>query len=158
MKKHKRFYCIECLRKFRIRDLRDGNCPHCNVPARGNTTRIVAQIVTRLLRHRGLAPQARKTDYQIYLESDLWKHIRARVLARDGGICRMCGSTAQTVHHESYDREVLDGRRDDKLHSLCKLCHSDIEFTTTDEGGRQKNGLDKANHKMFAAIKARQRK
>lgn len=152
MKRFKRFYCIQCLRKYRRNDLAAGeSCPFCLVPARGNTSKIVAQVVTRLRRLRGVEPPKRKTDYQLYLESGLWKEIRSRILERDQGVCQMCKAGAEVVHHKSYDREVLDGKRDSDLISLCKSCHESIEFTFNN-GSRAKNSLGKANKKLHLAI------
>lgn len=154
--KWKRFYCIECLRKFSKRHLpADFSCPHCQLPVRGNTARVVAQVVTRLLRHRGLKPKARKTDYDEYLASDLWKTIRQRILERDRHTCGMCAGRAQIVHHKSYDRQVLDGLRDSDLIALCKPCHKEIEFTVTSTGKMVKNSLRVANQKLAAAIHQR---
>lgn len=139
---------MTCLRKFYKAGLSGADCPFCKVPVRCNTTKVVCQIVTRLRRMRGIQPPARKTDYQLYLESALWKTIRQRVLDRDGNTCKRCGKGAQVVHHKSYDREVLDGFRDEALVSLCKRCHEEIEFTFDKNGGRAKNSLRQANAKL----------
>lgn len=147
-----RYYCIECLRKFRRKQLpSDGMCPFCKVALRGNKTRIIAQIVTRLKRHRGVIPPKQKDDYELYLASDLWKTIRERVWVRDGLACRVCNSRAEVVHHTSYDRDVLDGNRDEALVSLCHDCHSAIEFNFVDRR-KVKNGLKKANSKLTAML------
>ncbi len=88
-----------------------------------------------------------KSPYEAYLATALWKTIRARVLARDHTTCQACRKKATLVHHKSYDRDVLDGNRDESLVSLCKRCHKDIEFTMVDST-MVKNSLDEANHKL----------
>lgn len=148
MEKKNRYYCIGCLRKFRKNGLSDGNCPYCQVPARCNTARIVAQVVTRVLRQRGIKPASAKQSYYQYLESDLWRSIRECVLKRDGGKCRCCGRPTRTVHHKSYDRVVLDGKKDEELISLCTDCHKAIEFNDDGSGRPKKNGLKEANAKL----------
>jgi 5-methylcytosine-specific restriction endonuclease McrA len=68
-------------------------------------------------------------DYQTeYLDSSLWRRIRKRVLTRDGKKCVFCDGAAQTVHHRSYDRNVLEGKADQVLVSLCDACHNFIHF------------------------------
>lgn len=68
------------------------------------------------------------TSYRQYLDSDLWKGIRERVLKRDRGCCRRCGGHATQVHHTHYWREVLEGRDDSYLVAICRGCHKAIEF------------------------------
>jgi hypothetical protein len=70
-------------------------------------------------------------DYAAYLESALWSEIKARVLDRDARICFFCGGNASVVHHRSYAREVLAGRADHLLASLCNVCHAHIHFDQT---------------------------
>ncbi len=152
-KKHPRYYCINCLRKFHWKQLpTDESCPYCKTPLRGNTPRIVAQIVTRLLHNRGLKKPKKRDDYAEYLQSPLWKLIRERVLIRDDWECQMCGKQADVVHHKSYKPEVLAGKKDSELVSLCFGCHNDIEFTMVD-GKPVKNGLRKANQKLELAMR-----
>lgn len=153
-KKKNRFYCIQCLCKFYRNNLApEDKCPHCVIPARANTTRIVAQIVTRLRRQRGLEPYRLKTEYQEYMASELWRTIRERIMERDRWTCQACGRKATVVHHKSYDREVLDGNRDSDLIAICNHCHQQIEFTFND-GSRAKNSLAKANAKLARMIEA----
>jgi len=81
--------------------------------------------------------------HDVYLRSDLWKTIRARVLKRDGGKCFRCKKRANIVHHLSYEDDVLDGNADDLLVSLCFACHSFIEFD-----GSRKTSLAEANQRL----------
>lgn len=66
--------------------------------------------------------------YQEYLQSDLWKDIRKRVLERDNGACRYCGKRATAVHHSSYTKAALTGTSLDALFAICHTCHHHIEF------------------------------
>jgi hypothetical protein len=75
------------------------------------------------------------TDYMKYLRRKLWKVIRARVLARDGGRCFRCKGRAEEVHHRSYALDVMEGRADEFLISLCRGCHDVVEFE--DAGNRR---------------------
>jgi len=74
-----------------------------------------------------------------YLSSTLWRKIRNRVLKRDNQICVYCGSEAQVVHHRSYEREVLEGKADHMLVSLCEDCHEYIHFNTCGRGRSMEN-------------------
>jgi hypothetical protein len=69
-------------------------------------------------------------SYREYLESPLWKSIRAKVLARDRCKCLKCGQEAREVHHKSYERGVLLGWASKRRHliSLCRACHEGAEF------------------------------
>src|SRR4051812_29579299 len=63
-------------------------------------------------------------DYQTYLESPLWRQIRARVLQAAGRRCCACPAEGcAQVHHESYSLAVLAGEDDSKLHVVCDACH-----------------------------------
>lgn len=73
-------------------------------------------------------PVGKTKDYKHFLKSALWKHIRGWILKRDGGACQCCGEKATDVHHISYDQDVMDGCRLEKLISLCRACHTFIEY------------------------------
>lgn len=67
------------------------------------------------------ADQFNRKDYNEYLNSDWWKHIRSEALERDNETCQMCGNPAEEVHHMTYvnrGNEYLF-----ELVSLCKNCH-----------------------------------
>lgn len=57
-----------------------------------------------------------------FLSSPEWIRIRPRVIARDGGKCRICGAhDGLEVHHFSYDEDrMLDP---DNLVTVCRRCH-----------------------------------
>lgn len=72
-------------------------------------------------------------DYQKYLRSTFWKGIKEWVLERDNNKCVICETKKSKfceieVHHRSYELEVLEGRNDEALVSLCPRCHELIEF------------------------------
>jgi hypothetical protein len=49
------------------------------------------------------------------------EELRARIVARDGGVCTVCGSTTMLqVHHVDLDRTHSDPRN---LLTLCAACH-----------------------------------
>lgn len=77
--------------------------------------------------------QSPPQDYTKYLRRKLWKTIRARILARDGGLCLRCNGGGEEVHHRSYAPEVMEGLADEWLVSLCGGCHTVVEFD--DAGG-----------------------
>lgn len=66
------------------------------------------------------------STYKAYLQSDLWKTIRRRVLQRNGD-CRRCGVVATQVHHASYDRKTMTGETINSLIPCCSRCHRTAE-------------------------------
>lgn len=80
-------------------------------------------------------------SYRLYLESPLWKEIRARVLDRDRCWCRVCKSARATqVHHLRYTLQVLRGNAGQLrfLISVCRGCHRAVEF----DGGRKRDPFE----------------
>lgn len=68
-------------------------------------------------------PSARQLAYQLYLESDHWKQLRAVVLARDGNKCTRCPAvSALQAHHTLYRTRFEDSLPED-LVTLCRGCH-----------------------------------
>lgn len=68
------------------------------------------------------------SSYKEYLNSDLWKSIRIKVLKLSNFKCKSCKNKANQVHHLSYHKDVLLGLKLESLVSLCEKCHSFIEF------------------------------
>ncbi len=124
-------YCFGCLKKFthRQRVSEQDACPVCGGDVRTcKSKRTRAATVTRLKRLRGLkppGPERERTEYEKYIVGPLWRTIRTRVLIRDNSRCRECDRMAEEVHHLSYGKEVMEGRDDSKLVSLCRACHKD---------------------------------
>lgn len=150
------YYCYECLVVFNWKQLPPGNtCPKCSCALSRGERRIVTHITESLAIARGTATSGNPSEQRTYWNSRQWKTIRRRVLERDSYSCTCCGKRAETVHHRSYDREVLSGKRDADLVSLCGSCHKEIEFTINEQGKQVKNCLRIANEKLDAAIARR---
>lgn len=64
--------------------------------------------------------------YKEYLESELWRDIRARVLNQNR-TCVCCGKVTSTVHHRGYGEDVLRGDNLAWLVPICALCHQVVE-------------------------------
>ncbi len=71
---------------------------------------------------------SRRETYNAYLTSQTWYDLRAKILDRDSHRCVCCGNHATQVHHRSYAPKVLAGQANDKLASVCGLCHHKIHF------------------------------
>jgi hypothetical protein len=65
---------------------------------------------------------------QDYLQSNLWKSLRAIVLENDGNRCLLCDAEARFVHHVSYDDTIMRGLDLRCLWFLCGGCHDAVEF------------------------------
>lgn len=74
-------------------------------------------------------------SYQDYLNSELWKEIRTRVLVKNDGKCKLCLKPAQVAHHIKYTKSNLIGKRIKDIVPLCFLCHETIEV---DERGNKR--------------------
>ncbi len=83
-------------------------------------------------------------SYQEYLLSDHWQKIRSKVLKQFPD-CLICGVPAWQIHHASYDRLTMDGKRFDALAPLCGECHNRIEFN-----GDKKRGMHEVNQKLIS--------
>lgn len=70
-----------------------------------------------------------------YLQSYLWRKIKKRVLERDKRTCQSCGGGGNVVHHRSYAQDVLEGKNDAMLSTVCSGCHQLIHFA--DNGVRR---------------------
>jgi len=66
-----------------------------------------------------------KQEYQVELNSPLWKARRLEILERDNHKCRFCGSTESLqVHHLEYENRLSAwSYEDNKLITLCGDCH-----------------------------------
>ncbi len=74
-------------------------------------------------------------EYLEYLESKEWKKIKRRILKRDRNTCARCGGRGTVVHHRSYKPEVLEGKADHVLVTICSPCHKVIHF---DDSGKKR--------------------
>lgn len=85
-------------------------------------------------------------SYQAYLASDLWKRIRARVLAKSSKCSGFkCGKRATQVHHGKYGRRELSGDDLTHLYPVCGGCHFRSEFGA----GRVKLTPHQATNKLL---------
>ena len=67
--------------------------------------------------------------YFKYLQRKLWKaKIKPPILERDNHCCRRCGGHAYTVHHRSYDYDVISGEDAEQLVAICEGCHNFIHY------------------------------
>jgi len=74
--------------------------------------------VSRLQHKRG-----RKSNYVHSLNSENWKEVRQRILARDRK-CVKCGSILfLEVHHKTYKNKGNELERLEDLILLCSECH-----------------------------------
>lgn len=73
------------------------------------------------LRKRGYA------SYEDYLQSEVWKSIKAAVLDRTPK-CEVCTGDASIIHHAKYSASTLFDSDDPALVSMCNGCHQLIEF------------------------------
>lgn len=61
-----------------------------------------------------------------YLETSVWRDLRAKVLERDKFKCRQCGAPYNLeVHHIKYPEAWGEERLED-LVTLCDRCHAEI--------------------------------
>ncbi len=92
---------------------------------------ILDQMESRLASgERPRATDPMQMDYQSeYLASSLWRRIKRRVLNRDAHTCQLCGGRGTVVHHRSYAREVMEGKDDALLTTVCDHCHHRVHFT-----------------------------
>ena len=57
-----------------------------------------------------------------YRDESSFSGCKDRVLARDGGRCRVCGAVSRVVHHRQPGVD-----RDEWLITLCPACHATVE-------------------------------
>jgi hypothetical protein len=85
-------------------------------------------------------------DYNHYRKSSLWRDIRKRILERDERTCRCCWiARAKQVHHRTYSDDVMRGKNDAELHSVCQPCHELIHYA----GDRWRESLEERDSILF---------
>lgn len=63
--------------------------------------------------------------YKAYLQSDVWKAKRRRIIEQSDYRCARCGSAINlNVHHITYERLFFED--DEDLVCLCKNCHEQL--------------------------------
>ena len=78
------------------------------------------------------------SNYRDYLASEIWKAIRVKTL-RKYPSCAVCGRKAVQVHHVKYTLDVLSGKSDKWLLSVCRTCH---ERSEVDSLGNKRSWID----------------
>lgn len=82
-------------------------------------------------------------EFDWFYQKKAWKLTRAKALARDSYLCRMCSDhgeikAAQLVHHIIYvEEDIQKALQLDNLLSLCHSCHNNIH--KDDEKRKKKN-------------------
>jgi len=102
-----------------------------------------------LLTRLGFTGYEECSVYDEYLQSSLWRKVRAAAWKKHGNICSLCRSTAVVLHHLDYSEQTLIGEDLDGLTPLCQRCHEKVEFTLTGE----KRSLEEARNE-YRRIKA----
>jgi len=74
-------------------------------------------------RIKGTDREARKNDYNKYINSESWKRLKSSALERANGKCQFCGKPASEIHHKKYPKVFSDDKLDN-LVACCKKCHS----------------------------------
>jgi len=79
-------------------------------------------------------PQSWWATQSAYYKSDEWRERRSRILHLDGYRCRLCGDSAEHVHHLQYRDDHAES--DDQLVSLCASCHDKVHGRRIKSFGR----------------------
>jgi len=68
-------------------------------------------------------------------ETALWRKTRGWRRLKDNNTCQTCSNKGQflDVHHRDYRKETMEGRRPESLITLCRRCHSKVEWHETEE-------------------------
>ena len=90
-----------------------------------------------------------REQYPVYLQSELWKFIRKRVLHNANYECAACEARATEVHHRDYRPRVLRGDDISPLVALCARCHELVEEA------RQKESWQAGERVLFARVRAK---
>ena len=95
--------------------------------------------------------------YQDYLGSALWRRIRSKILNRSRGRCEVCGGRATEVHHRSYCKMALLGKRPEYLVAICRDCHGKGEFdgvrkTTPFEANSRIHAIARSNGEFIVGL------
>ncbi|WP_045861732.1 HNH endonuclease [Teredinibacter purpureus] len=92
-------------------------------------------------------------EYDRYLNASLWGKIKKWVFERDQRTCKICTANGKRiemdVHHRSYDLEVLEGKNEKMLVTLCRRCHNLVEKYPD---GRKRYDLDEKDFEYLRLI------
>lgn len=76
------------------------------------------------------------SSYREYLDSDLWRSIRASVFRAKGRMCCCCGKRATQIHHTYYSFRTLSGdpaSLENSAWPVCAKCHKKTHFKSDKE-------------------------
>ncbi len=118
-------------------------CVKCGHITKSNSTYVQRNILIRKLGF---------SDYAEYLQSDLWKKIRARCFGRFRMKCNLCGGQATEVHHIKYTHANLSGESIQHLVAVCRSCHEGVEFRDGEKQNMQ--GAQNAYYVKFSRYMA----
>jgi len=111
---------------------------------------IFADMAVRLEEQKRARVEGREDPFDLfcrdrdgYYLGKFYAKIRRRIQKRDNMTCRCCSGPGSTVHHRSYDEDVIRGENDDKLATVCDGCHHNIHFLA-DGTKRPENEWDAA--------------
>jgi hypothetical protein len=98
-------------------------------------------------------------SYKAYLNSRLWKNIRASILERDKRVCCVCRETfpRMEVHHKSYDLIVLKGLDLEQLMTICSYCHVITTYGRYIKAGKRKHIKPRPLNQTNASIESLKR-
>jgi 5-methylcytosine-specific restriction endonuclease McrA len=96
-----------------------------------------------------------REKYREYLETQEWREKRALVLARDGHMCKGCGTERATdVHHQTYAHiynEFLF-----ELISLCRKCHDRVHSDSAEYADKHSDDTFESIGSVAARVLGRQ--
>lgn len=119
--------CLDCQRV--VWDAHLGRCGECNERWRTQAKRRDGKqgSARRPSAGRTLTP-ARSLNHSIY-RTARWREVRRTVIARDGGVCRVCGTDKDlTVHHIiPIAKDESLAFAPDNLACVCRRCHGKLD-------------------------------
>ena len=74
---------------------------------------------------RGELIMTSEDEYQEYLQSEQWVTIRNKVYKDSDGLCVICQSPAEAIHHRYYPDNLEDDTTAGKM-AVCTRCHKAI--------------------------------
>lgn len=99
----------------------------CVIYVKNGGTSIAEENIVR--KRKTNDKSSRKSDYNKYISSNLWRARREKHFQMKGRICACCQSTKSIhAHHSSYENFATEKEIED-LVSLCKTCHFDLHDT-----------------------------
>ena len=121
------FICLECSKI--VGAITMGRCEDCAEDWRGRNPRRDGKRTgeRRPARQRRETP-LRSLSQSVYRTAK-WKRVRSEAIARDGGVCRLCGTDQNlTVHHLiAISRDPSLAYEPTNLATMCRKCHGMLD-------------------------------